>query len=56
MTPDRLMQLAWGFAPALLLEAAIRHGIFDTLADHELTALEIAARTRTSERGGALRY
>jgi hypothetical protein len=31
LTPERILQLAWGFAPPLILEAAIRHCVFDVL-------------------------
>ena len=29
VTPERIMQFAWGYVPPLILEAAIRHRIFD---------------------------
>ena len=28
-TPERLMQIAWGYAPPLILEAALHHRVFD---------------------------
>jgi hypothetical protein len=28
-TPERLMQLAWSFAPPLIIETAVQHGVFD---------------------------
>ena len=31
VTPERIMQLVWGYAPPLILEAAIRHRVFDVL-------------------------
>src|ERR1700751_760191 len=31
VTPERIMQFAWGPTPPLILEAAIRHGVFDVL-------------------------
>ena len=31
VTPQRIMQFAWGYAPPLILEAAIRHRVFDVL-------------------------
>src|SRR5580704_10032459 len=50
-TPDRIMQLAWGYAPTLVIEAAVRHGIFDLLDKRPLTAAQIAGSTRASQRG-----
>jgi hypothetical protein len=29
ITPERIMQLAWGYAPPLIIEAAVRHQVFD---------------------------
>jgi len=51
LTPDRIMQFAWGYAPTLVIEAAVRHGIFDLLDKRPMTAPQIAARTGTSPRG-----
>ena len=31
VTPERIMQFAWGYVPPLVLEAAIKHRVFDTL-------------------------
>lgn len=45
------MQFAWGYAPTLAIEAAVRHGIFDLLDKGPRTAAEIATKTGTSERG-----
>ena len=44
-TPERLMQLAWGYAPPLIISAAIRHGLFDALASAgPLPAEQLACR------------
>jgi hypothetical protein len=51
ITPERVMQFAWGYAPTLAIEAAVRHGIFDALDKGPLTAAQIASRTKTSPRG-----
>ncbi len=51
ITPDRIMQFAWSYAPTLAIEAAVRHGIFDALDKKPLTADQVAAKTRTSKRG-----
>jgi ubiquinone/menaquinone biosynthesis C-methylase UbiE len=50
-TPERLMQFAFGFAPPLMLEAAVRHGAFDALRRGPQTAAEVSVITKTSERG-----
>ena len=31
VTPERIMQFAWGYIPTLVLEAAIHHRVFDVL-------------------------
>jgi ubiquinone/menaquinone biosynthesis C-methylase UbiE len=51
LTPERIMQLAWGFAPPMLLEAAVRHGIFDLLDEAPKTLPQVAQATGASERG-----
>lgn len=50
-TPERVMQFAWGYAPPLILEAAIRHGIFDTLDQGPKDASQVAEATGISLRG-----
>jgi hypothetical protein len=45
------MQFAWGYVPPLVLEAAIRHRVFDTLDSGAKTVSEIARETGASERG-----
>jgi hypothetical protein len=51
VTPERIMQLAWGYVPPLVLEAAIRHRIFDLLDGGPKTVSEIQKETGASERG-----
>lgn len=51
VTPDRIMQFSWGFAPALGIEAAVKHRIFDLLDKGPLTTDQIAGQTGTSLRG-----
>ena len=51
VTPERILQLAWGFAPPLVLEAAIRHRVFDVLDEGPKTLKEIQAATGVSQRG-----
>jgi SAM-dependent methyltransferase len=51
VTPERIMQMAWGFAPPLVIEAAVRHGVFDRLAQAPATVTELSAATGASSRG-----
>lgn len=51
ITPERIMQLAWGYAPPLILEAALRHRVFDVLDSGAKTVEEVAAATGASSRG-----
>jgi ubiquinone/menaquinone biosynthesis C-methylase UbiE len=50
-TPERIQQFAWGYAPPLILEAAIRHRVFDVLDDGAKTVAEVVRETGASERG-----
>jgi hypothetical protein len=51
VTPERIMQFAWGYVPPLLLEAAIRHRVFDVLDSGAKSLSEVAKETGASERG-----
>jgi ubiquinone/menaquinone biosynthesis C-methylase UbiE len=51
VTPERIMQFAWGYAPTLSMEAAIKHRVFDVLDEAPKTVAETAAATGASERG-----
>jgi ubiquinone/menaquinone biosynthesis C-methylase UbiE len=51
VTPERIMQFAWGYVPPLLLEAAIQHRIFDVLDSGPKTLAEVHKETGASERG-----
>jgi hypothetical protein len=51
VTPERIMQFAWGYIPTFLLEAAIRYRVFDALDGGPKTVAETAAATGASERG-----
>jgi hypothetical protein len=51
VTPQRIMQLGWGYAPTLAIEAAVRHRVFDVLDSGPRTLAEVAAETRASQRG-----
>ncbi|MEO6982782.1 MAG: methyltransferase [Edaphobacter sp.] len=51
VTPERIMQFAWGYVPPLVLETAIRHRVFDVLDGGAKTVKETATATGASERG-----
>ncbi len=51
VTPERIMQFAWGYVPPLLLEAAIRHRVFDVLDGGAKTLAQVHKETGASERG-----
>ena len=51
VTPERILQMAWGYAPTLILEAAIRNKVFDTIDGGPKTIDEVAAATGASTRG-----
>lgn len=51
VTPDRIAQMAWGYAPPLILEAAIRHRVFDALDEGPKTLGALCQATGASERG-----
>jgi 3-hydroxy-5-methyl-1-naphthoate 3-O-methyltransferase len=45
------MQFAWGYVPPLVLEAAIRHRVFDVLDSSPKTIPQVHKETGASERG-----
>lgn len=51
VTPERIMQMAWGYAAPLALEAAIRHHVFDVLDEGAKSLAEVSQATGASERG-----
>lgn len=48
------MQMSWGYAPPLILEAAVKHRVFDLLDQSPKTARQLAAQTGASVRGLAM--
>jgi len=50
-TPERIMQLAWGYAPPLILEAALNFRLFDLLDEAPRTVEELSAQSGASARG-----
>ncbi|HEY2589692.1 MAG TPA: class I SAM-dependent methyltransferase [Tepidisphaeraceae bacterium] len=52
ITPRRIIEFAWGFAPPLIIEAAVRHRVFDVLNSGGPQSLdELARATGASTRG-----
>ena len=51
VTPERVSALAWGYTAPLILEAAVKHGIFDQLDRGPKTLAELAPLTGASTRG-----
>jgi precorrin-6B methylase 2 len=51
VTPERITQFVWGFAPPLVIDAAVRHRVFDVLAEQKLRLDELAQATGASSRG-----
>lgn len=50
-SPDRILDIASGYEPALVLEAAVRLRVFDVLDERPMKLADVAARTGTSLRG-----
>ncbi len=51
VTPERILQMAWGFSAPLILEAAIKNRVFDVLDEGAKSLAETAQATGASERG-----
>ena len=51
VSPERLMQFTFGFAPPLIIESAIRHGVFNVLDEEAKTIEQVSAETSASRRG-----
>ncbi len=50
-TPERLMQLSWGFASTAVLGSALELGVFTQIARGKTKRDELAAATKASRRG-----
>jgi SAM-dependent methyltransferase len=50
ITPERVLQFAWGFAPTLIIEAAVRRRLFDVLEEGAKTVEQVAAATGAAPR------
>ncbi len=51
VTPERLMQLGFGYAPPLIIGAAVNNKVFDTLDSGAKTIDQISKTTGASQRG-----
>src|SRR6185312_4337228 len=51
VTPDRLMQIAWGYAPPIIIRAAVHYRVFDQLDRGPKTAAELAEAAKVPTRG-----
>jgi ubiquinone/menaquinone biosynthesis C-methylase UbiE len=51
LNPGRILDIASGYEPALILESAVRLGVFGVLDDHPQLLAEIAPQIGASERG-----
>ena len=54
VTPERIMQFAWGYVPPLVLETAIKHRIFDVLDGGPKDLQQVHEATGASLRGLAV--
>ena len=50
-SPERIQQIAWGYAPPLILEAALNYRLFDLLDESPQNVEELGQRTGASVRG-----
>src|SRR5665213_2294826 len=51
VTPERIMQFTWGYVPPLVIEAGIRHRIFDVLDEGPKSVSQVHDATGASVRG-----
>jgi SAM-dependent methyltransferase len=49
--PARLFEMFWGYAPPIVVSAAVEHRVFDLLATGPKTVEEVSAQTGASRRG-----
>lgn len=54
VTPERIMQFAWGYVPPLVLETAIKHRVFDVLDGGPKDLQQVHEATGASLRGLAV--
>jgi Dimerisation domain len=51
VTPERLMQFGFAYAPPLIIGAAVANKVFDTVASGAKNVEEVSRQTGTSVRG-----
>jgi 3-hydroxy-5-methyl-1-naphthoate 3-O-methyltransferase len=51
VTPERIQQLAWGYVPPFVIEAALRNRVFDVLDEGPKDLEQVGAATGASTRG-----
>jgi hypothetical protein len=51
VTPERLMQFGFAYAPPLIIAAAVSNKVFDSLESGSKTVDQISKETGASERG-----
>jgi ubiquinone/menaquinone biosynthesis C-methylase UbiE len=51
LSPKQLRETVFGFAPVIMLDAAVRLGVFDALSAGPLTSADVAQRCQISTRG-----
>lgn len=51
LNPEKVLQFSFAYAPPLMIEAAVKLGLFDALASGPKTADDLATETNTSARG-----
>jgi hypothetical protein len=44
VTPERLMELSFAYAPPLIISAAVSNRVFDSLEDSPKTAVQVAEK------------
>lgn len=50
-TPERILKMAWGYAPELILAAALQNGLFEALEAGAQTVEQVSKKTGASARG-----
>ena len=50
VTPERLMELSFGYAPPLIISAGVSNKVFDSLEDSPKTSQQVAEKTGASAR------
>ncbi|HEU6448457.1 MAG TPA: methyltransferase [Verrucomicrobiae bacterium] len=51
VTPERIMQFVWSYAPTLIIQTAVHHHVFDLLDQSPQTVQQLAKKSGASERG-----